>query len=109
MSEKKRTPAEIEAELEAMRAKMTLDIDELTDRLNPQTQIENAKKSVMGFTEKVSGQARNLAGDISNQARGVAEDASKGDPSAIGIVAGVATAAVGAAALLVTGKRRRRR
>nr|NLD41032.1 DUF3618 domain-containing protein [Actinomycetales bacterium] len=109
MSEKKRTPAEIEAELEAMRAKMTVDIDELTDRLNPQAQIESAKKTLVDFSETVAGQARGLAGDISNQARGVADDASKGEPAALGIIAGLTTATVGAVALLVTRKRHRRR
>ncbi|HHW83493.1 MAG TPA: DUF3618 domain-containing protein [Actinomycetales bacterium] len=108
-NEKKRTPAEIEAELEAMRLKMTHDIDELTDRLNPKTQIESAKKSVAAFTDKFAGQAKNLAGDVSNQAQGVKDDAAKGDPTAIGIVAGLATAAVGTVVLLATRRRHRRR
>ncbi|MDO5494765.1 MAG: DUF3618 domain-containing protein [bacterium] len=108
-NEKSRTPAEIEAELEAMRLNLTHDIDELTDRLNPKTQIESAKKSFAGFADKLGGQARTLAEDVSKQAEGVKDDASKGDPTAIGIVAGLATAAVGTVVLLATRGRRRRR
>ncbi|HZK05735.1 MAG TPA: DUF3618 domain-containing protein [Actinomycetaceae bacterium] len=131
MSDNKRTAAEIEADLEEKRSAMTADIDELTRRLNPKTQIDNAKQSleraaggfiaqartVAGdvtkqartFAEDASAQARSFAGGVNVKARGVANDASKGDPEAIGILAGLATAAVGSVVLLATRRRHRRR
>ena len=93
-SKPKRTAAEIEAELASLRLAMTHDIDELTERLNPVTKVNEVKDRAMNF-----------AGGIRTEAEGVVNDASKGQPEAIGIVVGVATAVVLGVALLATRNR----
>lgn len=90
-----RTAAEIEEELAKLRESLTYDVDELTTRLNPKTQLTNATSKVQAF-----------ASTTTDKAKVIAEDAKSGDVQAIGILAGAAVAIVGFVALLATKGRR---
>ena len=95
MSEnQKKTPAEIEAELERIRFEMTATVDELAARLDPKVHLNNAKEGAM-----------NMASNVGDGAKKIADDASKGDLQAIGIVVGAAIAVLGGIALRFTRRR----
>ncbi|WP_054952657.1 DUF3618 domain-containing protein [Flaviflexus massiliensis] len=75
----KRSAADIEADLQRTREELTKTVNELSDRLNPKT---NAKAA--------ADQAKLKANEFVASARGVADDAGRGEPSAIGILAAAA-------------------
>lgn len=79
-----RTAAEIEADLARTRSELTATVNELSDRLNPRTQLNAAKES-----------ARAAAADFSTRAREMGDRAAGGDPTALAIVAGVIATAAG--------------
>ncbi|MEZ7898941.1 MAG: DUF3618 domain-containing protein [Flaviflexus sp.] len=75
----KRSAEDIEADLQRTREELTNAVNELTNRLNPKT---NAKAA--------ADQAKQKANEFAASARGVADDAGRGDASAIGILAAAA-------------------
>ncbi|TDE88851.1 DUF3618 domain-containing protein [Occultella glacieicola] len=77
---RKRTAAEIEADLLRTRAELTRTVDELTDRVDPRRQVRD-----------LTDQAKNLAGSTADHAKSFAEDVKAGNPKAIGIVGAAAT------------------
>lgn len=80
----KRSAADIEADLQRTRAELTDTVDELARRLDP-------KANALAAAD----QAKNKANEFADKARGVADDAGKGDAASIGIiVAAVATVAL---------------
>ncbi|WP_154795929.1 DUF3618 domain-containing protein [Occultella kanbiaonis] len=81
---RKRTAAEIEADLLRTRAEITKNMDELTSRVDPRRQVRDLKD-----------QAKNLADNTTEQAKAFAGDVKAGEPRAIGIV-GAAAAVVAA-------------
>lgn len=85
MSEQKptRTPEQIQADIEAMRAQLTDTVDELSYRVDPRVKVEELKVRAQGLAEE----ARN-AGER------FLESVKAGDPKAIGAVAGVAALGV---------------
>lgn len=84
MSEK-RTAADIEAELKAMRETLTSTVDELATRVNPATKVAEAKDAAVEF-----------AGGVKDTALHLVAEARKGDGMAIGVLS---AAALGTAAL----------
>lgn len=84
MSEK-RTAAEIEAELKAMRETLTSTVDELATRVNPATKVAAVKESAM-----------EIASGLKDTGAHLVAEARKGDGIAI---ATLSAAAVGAATL----------
>lgn len=97
MSETKRTAADIEAELEAMRLALTDNIDELVTRLNPRTYVRNVKQCVARTAE-------NTATRIQQLYREAVDD----NPEAGAILVGGTVVLAGTLVLLATRRRRRR-
>ncbi|MFC7407162.1 DUF3618 domain-containing protein [Georgenia alba] len=85
--------AELEARIAKMRLDVTTTVDELSDRIDPRRQIENAKAQVKDMLS--------AAGD---RAQAFRKDVASGDPKSLGILA-VGVAAVG---LVITVKILRR-
>jgi len=79
---RKRSAAEIEADLRRTREELTRTVDELSDRLDPRTQV-NAVKD----------QAKVLADGATKQAKTFVDDVKAGDTKAVSI-AGAAAAVV---------------
>lgn len=78
---KKRTQAEIEADLAKTRMDLTNTVNELSDRLDPRAQIDAAKQGAQA--------AATVAGD---RAKAFRDDVTSGDPKSLGILAaGLAT------------------
>lgn len=91
MSEQKRTPEEIEADLARTRVDLADSVDELTTMLDPRVQLKEA-------TSNISAAAKHAAKGAEAKAQSFMEDVKAGDPKAVGIVgAGVAAAALIAA------------
>lgn len=95
MSDEKQSAEEIQAELERTRAEMTATVDELAARLDPKVHLNNAKDGAL-----------NVVSNVGDGAKKIADDASKGDLQAIGILAGAAVALIGGIALRITRRRR---
>jgi len=90
---RRRTPAEIEADLAKTRMDLTNTVNELSDRLDPRVQVDAAKES-----------ARAAADAASAHAKGFKDDVVAGDPKTLGVLAaGLATAGI---AILVKLRRR---
>ncbi|PFG40234.1 uncharacterized protein DUF3618 [Georgenia soli] len=81
---RKRTPAEIEADLAKTRIDLTNTVNELSDRLDPRAQVDAAKES-----------AKAAANAASARAKGFKDDVAAGDPKTLGVLAaGLATAGI---------------
>lgn len=81
---RKRTPAEIEADLAKTRMDLTNTVNELSDRLDPRAQVDAAKES-----------AKAAANAASARAMGFKDDVAAGDPKTLGVLAaGLATAGI---------------
>lgn len=101
----KRTAAEIEDDLARTRDELTDTVNALSARLNPKTQLDNAKETAkataVDLNEKAMALADNAAGTVADLAekaslkgKSLAEDAAAGDVKAVAIITGVvATAA----------------
>lgn len=90
-----RTADQIEADLAQTRLELTGTVNELSDKLNPKTQLNVAKD-----------QARVKVAGLQAQAKDVGDRAAGGDPTAIAIVAGAVVAAAGLIASLILRRKR---
>ncbi|MBK5250225.1 MAG: DUF3618 domain-containing protein [Actinomycetales bacterium] len=81
---RKRTAAEIEADLLRTREELTRSVDDLSDRLDPRRQAQAVKE-----------QAKTLADGATNRAKSFVDHVKAGDSKAVSIV-GVAAAALAA-------------
>lgn len=88
-SQAKRTEADIEADLQRTREELTKNVNELAERLSPKANAKAAGQA-----------AKRNAKEFVDKSKAVAEDASKGDSTAIGILAGVVSTAALAGYLL---------
>lgn len=99
MSEKPkdtRTPAEVEAELEQLRADLSDSVNELVDKLNPVNHLNDAKDNVSAAISHAGESAKHAAAGLGAKAQGFAERLRHGEPQALAALgAGLAaTAAV---------------
>ncbi|WP_022917009.1 DUF3618 domain-containing protein [Ruania albidiflava] len=79
---KKRTVAEIEADLQRTREELTRTVDQLSDRVDPRRQVE-----------EIRNQARQKFADVTAQGKSFADDVKAKDPKALGILGAVAAVA----------------
>lgn len=91
-----RSAAQIEADLENARIEIARDIDALTSRLDPRTQLENAKEVA---TEQLAA--------AQTQAQAFVADLKAGDQQAVKKAAMIASGAVGFIALIVLARRKK--
>jgi hypothetical protein len=100
----KRSAAEIEDDLARTRDELTDTVNALSARLNPKTQLDNAKATAkataVDLNEKAMAVADNAAGTVADLAekaslkgKSLAEDAAAGDVKAVAIITGVVAAA----------------
>ncbi|GAA4285972.1 DUF3618 domain-containing protein [Georgenia daeguensis] len=90
---RKRSQAEIEADLARTRLDLTNTVNELSDRLDPRAQVSAAKES-----------ARTAAKEAGDRAKEFKDEVAAGDPRSLGVlVAGLAAAGV---AILIKLRRR---
>lgn len=78
---RKRTAAEIEADLDRTRALLTETVDELSERLDPRKQVQDLKDQAKAMTEGATKQAKTFVDDVKS-----------GDSKALSIVGGAAAA-----------------
>ena len=91
MSEDKRTPEEIEADLARTRMELADSVNELSTMLDPRVQLKEAKANI-------TASAKHSAAAAEAKARSFVDDVKSGDPKAVGILgAGLATVAALAA------------
>lgn len=91
---KKRTAAEIEADLQRTREELTRTVDELSSRVDPRRQVEEIRK-----------QAREKFADVSAQSKSFADDVKAKDPKALGIL-GAAAAALAVAGIVIVRRKK---
>lgn len=92
---KKRTAAEIEADLQRTREELTRTVDELSSRVDPRRQVE-----------EIRNQARAKFADASAQGKSFAEDVKAKDPKALGILGAVAAVAVAVAGAVIVRRKK---
>ena len=93
------SPEEIRAEIEATRAELATDVDQLNEKVNParvvERKVEGAKETVSSVKDKVMGRAH----DTANAVTGTASSATSSAGSAASTVGGAVASTPGAAAL----------
>ncbi|MDO5729857.1 MAG: DUF3618 domain-containing protein [Actinomycetaceae bacterium] len=80
MSDKPRTVEDIEAEIQRTRLAMQSTVDEISGRIDPRTQAKD-------FADR----AKASASDLGKRATDTVEEAKKGEPGALAMVASAAT------------------
>ena len=92
---KKRTAAEIEADLQRTREELTQAVDQLSARVDPRRQVE-----------EIRNQARAKFADASAQGKSFAEDVKAGNPKAIATLGAAAAAVLAIGAIIVARKKK---
>ncbi|HLT83727.1 MAG TPA: DUF3618 domain-containing protein [Phototrophicaceae bacterium] len=105
MSDDKRTPEQIQADLARTRQELAGSVDELSTMLDPREQIKEARTSLKAAVSRTGESARHAAKGAETKAQSLLDDAKGGDPKAIGIVG----AGAAALALVITVVARRSR
>lgn len=92
---KKRTAAEIEADLQRTRDELTRAVDELSARVDPRRQVE-----------EIRNKARAKFSSASSEGKSFAEDVKAGNPKAIAVL-GAAAAAVLAVGVVIAVRKKK--
>ncbi|WP_147918801.1 DUF3618 domain-containing protein [Ruania zhangjianzhongii] len=92
---KKRTAAEIEADLNRTREELTRAVDELSARVDPRRQVEEIRNQARAKFEKASTQGKSFA-----------EDVKAGNPKAIAVVGAAVAVVVAVGAAVVSRKKK---
>lgn len=92
---KKRTAAEIEADLERTRAELTQAVDELSARVDPRRQVEEIRNQARAKFENASEQGKTFAADVK-----------AGNPKAIAVLGAAAAAVLAVGAAVVARKKK---
>ncbi|TNU73217.1 DUF3618 domain-containing protein [Miniimonas arenae] len=106
---RKRSAAEIQAELEATRADLGRTVDQLADRVDPRAHAQAAKEKVVTTVSEQAEQAKEKANalveDVKGRSTAVVDDVKAGNPRTIAIVGGAVAAVV--AAIVLSARRGR--